>query len=97
MNLMNAAQAENSSDVILGNLSVNSAPAKVLFDSGASHCFISKPFLSKHELPTEMLQDPFHVVSPGMRMSSHIVAPNVSIKMGNYKFLASPIALGNSD
>ena len=48
VNLMNAAQAEDSSEVIMGNLPVNSIPAKVLFDTGASHCFISRPFASKH-------------------------------------------------
>ena len=48
VNLMNAAQAEDSSDVIMGNLPVNDKPAKVLFDTGASHCFISRPFASKH-------------------------------------------------
>ena len=40
VNLMNVAQDENSSDVILGNLPVNLKPAKVLFDSGASHSFM---------------------------------------------------------
>ena len=33
---MNAAQAEESTDVIMGNLSVNDIPAKVLFDTGES-------------------------------------------------------------
>ena len=42
---MNAAQAEDSSDVIMGNLPGNDIPARVLFDTGASHCFMSKPFL----------------------------------------------------
>ena len=31
VNMMNAAQAEDSSDVIMGNLPVNDVPAKVLF------------------------------------------------------------------
>ena len=39
---MNAAQAEDSSDVIMGNLPVNDIPAKVLFDTGASLSFISR-------------------------------------------------------
>ena len=47
--MVNAAEAENSSDVIMGNLLVNDIPAKVLFDSGASHCFMSRPFFAKHE------------------------------------------------
>ena len=45
VNMVNAAQAEDSSQVIMGNLSVNDIPAKVLFDTGASHCFMSRPFL----------------------------------------------------
>ena len=40
VNMMNAAQAEESTDVIMGNLSVNDIPAKVLFDTGASISFI---------------------------------------------------------
>ena len=51
VNLLNAAQAEDSPDVIMGNLPVNDITAKVLFDTGASHCFISRPFSSKHGLP----------------------------------------------
>ena len=46
---MDAAQAEDSSDVIMGNLPVNDIPARVLFDTGASHCFMLKPFFTKHE------------------------------------------------
>ena len=57
VNLMNAAQAENSSDVILGNLPVNSIPAKVLFDSGASCSFMSYPFASKHNVRTKLYQE----------------------------------------
>ena len=62
VNLMNAAQAEDSSDVIMGNLPVNDIPAKVLFDTGASHCFISRPFASKHELSSQVLHKPLAVV-----------------------------------
>ena len=94
---MNAAQAEDSSDVIMGNLPVNDIPAKVLFDTGASHCFISRPFASKHELLFQDLQRQLAVVSLGKFMNARSMVPNVSIKMGDYKFLSSPIVLGNSD
>ena len=68
VNLMNAAQAEDSSEVIMGNLPVNSITAKVLFDTGASHCFISRPFTNRHELVSQVLPSPLAVVSPGKRM-----------------------------
>ena len=61
--MMNAAQAEDSSDVIVGNLPVNDIPAKVLSDTSASDCFISRPFASKHELAFQDLHRPLAVVT----------------------------------
>ena len=40
---------------------------------------------------------PFNVISPGLQMTSNVCIPEVSVKMGSYSFLASPIVLGNSD
>ena len=71
--MVNAAEADNSSDVIMGNLLVNDIPAKVLFDSGASHSFLSIPFASKHNVPVEELPSPLSVVSPGKFMHASTV------------------------
>ena len=94
---MNAAQAEDSSDVIMGNLPVNDILAKVLFDSGASHCFISRLFTSRHELVSQVLPSPLAVVSPGRRMHANSIALDVTITLGDYKFISSPTVLGDSD
>ncbi|KAI5012257.1 hypothetical protein ZWY2020_024391 [Hordeum vulgare] len=45
----------------------------------------------------ERLPKPLAVVSPEKHMSSSLVVPDVSVKMGDYAFLSSPIVLGNSD
>ena len=37
------------------------------------------------------------VVSPGKRLSVGLVVPDVSIKMGDYRYLSSPMVLGDSD
>ena len=95
--MLNAAQAEDSSDVIMGNFPVNSFPAKVLFDTGASHCFMSRSFVSKHDFVSQMLGKSMGVVSPAKSMRDTSIVPNVSIMMGDFKFLASPMVLGNSD
>src|SRR3954466_15495832 len=97
VNMMNAAQADDSSEVIMGNLSINDIPVKVLFDIGASHSFISRPFVAKHEFVTEKIPIPLKIVSPGKQMTSNIYVPDVSIKMGDYKFLSKPVVLGDSD
>ena len=81
----------------MGNLPVNDIPAKVLFDTGASHCFISRPFTSRHELVSQVLPSPLAVVSPGKRMHANSIVPDVTITLGDYKFLSSPMVLGNSD
>ena len=97
VNRMNAAQAEDSSDVIMGNLPVNDIPAKFLFDSGASHSFLSFPFASEHNFGTKALPKALQVVSPAKRLSSSMVVLDVPIMMGDFKFPASPMVLGNSD
>ena len=47
LNLMNAEEAQEAPDVVLGMFSVNSVPARVLFDSGASHSFVTKNLPAK--------------------------------------------------
>ena len=37
------------------------------------------------------------VSSPGLFMNTKMMAPDVSIKMGDYRFLSSPMVLGDSD
>src|SRR3954463_888065 len=41
---MNAEEAQEAPDVVLGMFSVNSVLARVLFDSGASHLFVTEEF-----------------------------------------------------
>ena len=95
--MVNVAQAEDSSDVIMGNLPVNDIPAKVLFDTGASHCFISRPFASKHDFVTQVWSKPLAIVSRARQMTSRICVSDVTITLGDYKFLSSPNVLGDSD
>ena len=44
-----------------------------------------------------MLGKPMGVVSMAKSMRATTMIPNVSIKMGDYKFLSSPIVLGDLD
>ena len=58
---------------------------------------MSYPFASKHNVVTKNLPRELSIVSPGKLMHSRVYAPDVSICMGDYRFLASPVVLGNSD
>jgi hypothetical protein len=48
VNHVNAETAQEAPEVMLGTFSVNSIPATILFDSGASHSFISQAFIRNH-------------------------------------------------
>jgi len=43
---------------------VNLLPARILFDSGASHSFISRAFMLLLHLTPEALRDPLSVATP---------------------------------
>ena len=43
--------ADTAQDAVFGMFLVNSAPASVLFDSGATHSFISTQYIAKYSIP----------------------------------------------
>jgi hypothetical protein len=51
-----AKQAQDALGVVLGTFPVNFVPATVLFDSGASHSFITEKFVAKHNIPMSSMK-----------------------------------------
>jgi predicted aspartyl protease len=97
VNNLNIEQAEQATDVVLGTLLVNSIPAKVLFDTGASLSFVSDSFAQSNEFPMEILPSNLLVHSPGGQMISSKISHGNQIQIGNHIFLASWIVLVNSE
>jgi Zinc knuckle./Retroviral aspartyl protease. len=58
VNHASAEEAQAAPEVVLGTFPVNSIPATVLFDSGATHSFFSKKFVGMHGLIREELSTP---------------------------------------
>jgi hypothetical protein len=50
LNHVTTEEASEAHDVVLGTFLVNSNPARVLFDSGASHSFVTENFVKKREI-----------------------------------------------
>jgi hypothetical protein len=69
--------AQAGPDVIIGMILVNDNNTIVLFDSGASHSFVSANFVQKHNLPSSMLKNQMIVSSP----RGHIHARHVSLRL----------------
>jgi hypothetical protein len=51
--------------VLMGTFSLNGEPTIILFDSGASHDFISKAFTQNHQLAIEYMHTPYMISTPG--------------------------------
>jgi 5-methylthioribose kinase len=58
-------EAQEAPDVVIGIFFVNDTSAVVLFDSRASHSFISTAYVEKHNLPIALLRCEMIVSSPG--------------------------------
>src|SRR6185369_1542331 len=73
-----AAEAPN---VVIGTFMVNSYPATVLFDTGATHSFITQSFVEHHGIHTSTLKRCLLVSSPGGQLRSHTYCPRVSVSL----------------
>jgi hypothetical protein len=79
VNHVTIEEAQQAQDVILGMLLASSHPTTVLFDSGASHSFISSSFVVKHQLPITIMKQNMLVSSPGGEMRTKHICPVISI------------------
>jgi hypothetical protein len=83
-------------DIVYGMFLVNSIPASVLFDSGASHSFITESFVEKHNIPKYPLKRMLHINSPGGDMKATHSCPHVNIKIQGIDFSVDPVVLGSN-
>ena len=88
MNHVTAESATEAPNVVIGTFMVNSYPATMLFDTGATHSFITKSYVEQHSFFTAPLKKYLLVSSPGGELRSHIVSPRViiAIRGGNVQY-----------
>ncbi|WVZ63250.1 hypothetical protein U9M48_012895, partial [Paspalum notatum var. saurae] len=89
VNHVTAEAAAEAPNVVIGTFLVNSEPATVLFDTGATHSFITKSFVEQHKLPTTILKRSMLVNSPGGELRTNTVCPRVNIKIRGVEFSAN--------
>jgi hypothetical protein len=86
-------EAQRAQDVVLGMFLASSHPTTVLFNSGASHSFISSSFVVRHQLPITIMKQIILVSSPGGEMRTKHICPAISITIRRVDFLANLIVL----
>jgi hypothetical protein len=67
--------------VVISTFFVNDLSAVVLFDSRASHSFISVAYVEKHNLPMALLISQMIVSSLGGDMPARQLCPKVNLKI----------------
>jgi hypothetical protein len=90
---MTSDEAQQAPDVVLGMFLASSHPATILFDSGASHSFISSSFVAKHSLPIATMKHRMLVSSLGGEMRTKNICPTVSITIRGVDFPSNLILL----
>jgi hypothetical protein len=86
-------EAREAPNVVIGLFSINDASAIVLFDSGASHSFISTAYVRKHNLTLALLKCQMIVSLPGGDMPTRQLCSKVNLKIRGVDFVANLIVL----
>jgi hypothetical protein len=83
--------------VMMGTFLVANHPAVILFDSGASHTFISKKFVKKHCILCTESREGFIIHSPGGQIFTKEVAFHVPVTLAERDFPTNMIVLEGQD
>lgn len=92
MNRVNVEEVEEQPDAIIGKF-LMSFTTIFLFDTGASHSYISRGFVDKFKLPTVALKTPMLVSSPGAEYMASRGCFQLPLAIGRHVFPSGLIIL----
>jgi hypothetical protein len=94
VNHLESKAIQDAQDVEVGMFRVESYPAKVLFDIGATHSFVSASWVESHNIPIEPMIPPLRVNSVGGKVQSGRICSNLRIEIRGIAFPASLVVMG---
>jgi hypothetical protein len=86
-------EVQEAPNVVIVMFLVNDTSVVVLFNSGASHSFISAAYVGKHNLPLALLRCQMTVSSLGGDMPARQLCPKVNLKIEGVDFVVNFIVL----
>jgi len=78
-----AEEAETSEEVTSGKITVYSKLVLSLFDSGASHCYISDSFTTLHSIPIECLDNQWEISASNRVLISNRICIDCPVELCN--------------
>ena len=89
-------EAEVADGVVAGTILVQSIPAHVLFDSGATHSFISANFVARHHISCDDMVNPWNIATGGGIVVCSKECRKSPIVICGREFLADLIVINDS-
>jgi hypothetical protein len=83
LNFTTMSDIPEGASVLTRTFSINDTPVKILFDSGATHSFISENLLGRLGLKGMQTKSAYKIITPRGNISSHLVTFEVPLKLGS--------------
>ena len=81
----------------LGTFSIEYHSANVLFDTRATHSFVTASWVDSHNIPVAPMYPPMRVSSIGGRTQTDRFCPSAIVQIRGIEFLADLIIMGNQE
>jgi hypothetical protein len=94
LNFTTLEEVPEGAPIMTGTFSVFNQPALILFDSGASHSFISQKFSAKCKLPFCHAKGSFMITTPGGKTVTNQLIRSVPIQLGSHIIKTTLLVLG---
>ena len=94
LNFTTMADIPEGAPVLTGIFTILNYPAIVLFDSGASHSFISTKFSAKCQLPFHHTNGVITISTPGVRVATYQINRHIPIRLDSFIFKTTLLIMG---
>jgi hypothetical protein len=94
LNFTTLEELPEGAPIMTGIVLVYNQPALILFDSSASHSFISQKFNAKSQLPFYHIKGSFMIYTPGGKIATNQLNQSVPIQLGSHIIKTTLLVLG---
>ncbi|WVZ52434.1 hypothetical protein U9M48_003489 [Paspalum notatum var. saurae] len=88
-------QIPEGEPVLASTFLVNEHPTVVLFDSGATHTFVSRSYATKHGYHIDNMKAKYHITAPGLPIDTNQIVRHLRLCIGTEEFYVDPVVLPN--
>jgi hypothetical protein len=96
VNQVSADATAEGADITLGMFYINAIPTTILFDSGATHSFMSARYANTNELPLKNMKTPMLVITPIGHLEAKYMTHRLTLTIMGREFWATLIILEES-